>query len=177
MAEPARHTPALRLRWERRPTLVRLRVALAAADAARQCLELAAPLQARAAGDCLSLWLGPDQWLLLQERAPADALLARIGATLADLRHHAVDVSAAMQCVQLDGGAARTLLAMGSGVDWSPRGMRPGGCVRTRFARLAVVVHCTGEQAFDLYFDRSYRAYLDEWLRRAAGDPLIAAQA
>ena len=174
MAEPAMHTPSLRLQWQRRATLVRLRVALSAADAARQRLDLAAPLEARRAGDCLSLWLGPDQWLLRQEHAPADALCARIGARLAGLRHHAVDVSAAMQCVQLGGNAARTLLAMGSGIDCSPRGMRPGSCVRTRFARLAVVMHCTGEQAFDLYFDHSFRAYLDEWLRRAADDPLIA---
>ena len=167
--------PALRLRWERHPVLLRLRVALVAAEAARQSLGLAPPLQALRGSSHTSLWLGPDQWLLLGEAASADELLTHVGARLGELRHLVVNVSAALLRVRISGAAARTLLAMGSGIDCSARALQPGSCVRTRFARLAIVIHCTGEDDFDLYVDRSCRAYLESWLQRAAGDPLLAA--
>jgi sarcosine oxidase subunit gamma len=167
---------AVRLRWEPATTLLRLRVALPAAEQAQQRLGLAAALQARGGVEFTSLWLGPDQWLLLSAGADAAALRAQVGACLGELRHHVVDASAALQRVRVEGSAARALLAMGTGSDCGPRALRPGGCVRTRFARLALVVHCVAEQEFDLYVDRSYRAYLEEWLQRAAGDPLLAAR-
>jgi sarcosine oxidase subunit gamma len=151
---------------------LRLRVAMALAGEAMRRLVLPEALQARTAGDVTSLWLGPDQWLLVSDRLTADELAERCSRALQSLRHHAVDTSAALGCAALRGAAARALLAMGSGVDWS----RAGACVRTRFAGVPLVVHQNAEHVFDLYYDRSHRHYLERWFAHALTDPLISRQ-
>lgn len=151
---------------------LRLRVAMALAGEAMRRLMLPDALQARKAGEITSLWLGPDQWLLVSDRTTADQLAERCSSLLGPLRHHVVDTSAALGCAALRGAAARTLLAMGSGIDWS----RAGACVRTRFAGVPLVVHEHAEHAFDLYYDRSYRHYLERWFAHALTDPLISRQ-
>jgi sarcosine oxidase subunit gamma len=151
---------------------LRLRVAMAAAAEAMQRLALPDALEARKAGEITSLWLGPDQWLLVSDQVTADQLAEHCSSALGTLRYHAVEVSAALGCATVRGTAARALLAMGSGVDWD----RAGACVRTRFAAIPLVVHRHAEHAFDLYYDRSYRHYLERWFAHALKDPLISRQ-
>ena len=97
-------------------------------------------------------------------------MIDRIERSLAETVHHATDASDALACFVISGRDARGLLAMGSGVDFDPRAFAPGHCVRTRFARIAVVVHCVGVDRFELIFDRSVAHYLEQWLRRAMED-------
>lgn len=156
---------------------LRLRVAMAAAREAMLRLALADALQARKVGEISSLWLGPDQWLLVSDRATPGQLVERCSNVLGALRHHAVDVSAALGCATLRGAQAHALLAMGSGIDWN----RAGACVRTRFAAIPVIVHRHAESVFDghgfdLYYDCSYRHYLECWFAHALTDPLISRQ-
>ena len=147
---------------------------MAEVEEAVESLELAAPLHARSATDgCVSLWLGPDQWLVVSDRLDASAMLGRCAAALGNRLHLAVDVSAAWHCTSLEGARVRDLLAMGAGLDWSSRAMPAGRCVRTRFARIAAVLHAVGSQRFDVYVDRSHRDYLDRWLDHAIQDPLL----
>jgi sarcosine oxidase subunit gamma len=151
---------------------VRLRVAMAAVTEATGRLDLPGTLQARTAGEVTSLWLGPDQWLLTSDAVPADELVALCSRALGSLRHHAVDVSAAFGCASVRGTNARALLAMGSGADWSANWQ----CARTRFASIPIVAHAHAENVFELYYDRSYRHYLDRWFAHALTDPLVAEQ-
>jgi heterotetrameric sarcosine oxidase gamma subunit len=145
---------------------VRLRMAMPAASVIPRGA-LAEPLQAQTDRDVTSLWIGPDQWLLISDRLPADALLARCASQLGNLLHHAVDVSASLNCAHVNGPSVRALLRMGSGITWSDQ------CARTRFASIPVIAHRLAEDAFDLYYDRSYRYHLERWFDHAVRDPLL----
>jgi sarcosine oxidase, subunit gamma len=154
---------------------VRLRVALAAAARAAAQLDLPTAPATAAFGDTDRLWIAPDQWLLTSEVHAAADLLRECERALGALRHHVVDASAALERLFVSGPRARALLAMGSGVDFEPRRFPVGTCARTRFARIAVIVVGREPDRFELIVDRSYHAYLQRWLVRAASDPLLAA--
>ena len=152
--------------------LVRLRVppdrATEAAAVARLPL---APLTVDE-GEPAALWVGPDQWLIVSQSRPAERVLADLAARLDGILHLASDASDALALLTVEGAGARGLLAMLSGIDYDPGQFRPGRCVRTRMAKVAVVVRAVEEDRFELYVDRSVAAYLEGWLRHAARDPL-----
>jgi sarcosine oxidase subunit gamma len=153
--------------------IVRLRVPFGSRQHAAAALDLAAPLTARVAGDITSLWIAPDQWLLVSDAIEAPAIVERCASALAGQLHLAVDFTSALRCALLEGAPVRELLAMGSGLDWSVTSLPPGRCVRTRFARIALVAHAVGTARFDLYLDGSHRDYLDRWFAHAVRDPLL----
>ena len=157
-----------------RPAIVRLRVATEAAAKAADALSLPVQACTAALGDPDRLWLGPDQWLLVSRTRTADQLIDACTERLDAIRHHAVDSSAALERHVVSGRRARALLAMGCAIDFDAAGFAVGRCVRTRFARIAVVILAREPDEFELLYDRSYREYLWQWLTRAAGDPLLA---
>ncbi|HEX7011528.1 MAG TPA: sarcosine oxidase subunit gamma family protein [Steroidobacteraceae bacterium] len=145
---------------------VRVRVSMSAVAAIPRGA-LAEALRAQSVNEATSLWLGPDQWLLISDRVSADALIAHCANELGKFLHYAVDVSASLACAHVSGPSALALLRMGSGVQWSEQ------CVRTRFASIPIIAHRLAEDAFDLYYDRSYRYHLDRWFAHAQSDPLL----
>jgi sarcosine oxidase subunit gamma len=167
--------PELELDYGAHPrrAIVRLRVPVAYGEHAAGALGLAAPLTARVAGDVTSLWVAPDQWLLVSDRIAPSPIVEHCAHALAGRLHLAVDATSALHCAAVEGARVRALLAMGSGLDWSPAGLPAGRCVRTRFARIAIVAHAVGDSRFDLYLDGSHRAYLDRWFAHAVRDPLL----
>jgi len=116
-----------------------------------------------------ALCLGPGEWFLLSFEQPAQQLLAALA------RPHPsavlVDLTAALATFELSGSSTRDLLAMGCGLDLHPSSFPPGRCARTRFAQIALIVHCRGATRFELHVGRSYAGYLEEWLRDAALNP------
>lgn len=149
-----------------RRTKVRLRIGMSAAnEAARHGLP--GMLEARTTAEVTALSLGPDQWLLLSDQHSAEKLIAMCANELATVTHHAVDVSAALNCAMVQGESAPVLLSMGAGIDWSAQ------CTRTRFAAVPVVAHRHADTSFDLYYDRSLRDYLGQWMTHALRDPLL----
>lgn len=157
-------------------SLVRLRVTLSGAEAAAQRLELP-PAGAWSGADPQALWVGPDQWLLVSRRQTPDALIEHCGQALEGVLHHAVDSSDALHCLAVEGVGARTLLAMGSGVDFDAGRFKAGQCARTRLAKVAVLIAALEGERFELYADRSVGAYLTNWLHQAGRDPLVGAAA
>lgn len=153
---------------------LRLRVAMSAAAQAAQLLDLPAALQTRVSGDTAALWLGPDQWLMVSDRVPAAAVAEKCAGVLDGLSYHTAEVTAALACARVQGAAVRELLTMGSGIDWEISRVPVAQCRRTRFARIPIVVHAVAADAFELYYDRSYRHYLECWFAHATSDPLIA---
>jgi sarcosine oxidase subunit gamma len=155
--------------------LVRLRVPLdyaaRAAAVARLPLE---PLTVDE-GEPAALWVGPDQWLIVSGSRPADAVLEDLAARLDGILHHASDASDALALITLEGTAARRVLAMLSGIDYDPASFPPGRCVRTRMAKVAVLVRAVGADRFELFVDRSVADYLEGWLHHAARDPILCA--
>lgn len=101
------------------------------------------------------LWLGPDEWLVVGGRErdfPAAA---------------AVDVSANRVCLELSGRGARDVLAQGCSLDLRPRSFGPGRCAQTLLARVEVILHCTGDDAFRILVRPSFAPYLRAWLEDA----------
>lgn len=147
-------------------TKVRLRIGMSAVnETARHGLP--GMLEAKTTGEVTALTLGPDQWLLLSDQLSAQKLIAMCANELGTVRHHAVDVSAALNCASVQGERAPVLLSMGAGIDWSAQ------CTRTRFAAVPVVAHRHADTSFDLYYDRSLRDYLGQWVSHALRDPLF----
>jgi len=153
--------------------LVRLRVPLAEAAHAAAALELPTEPLHWSGSDPVALWMSPDQWLLVGERYSAERVLELCRARLGDLLYSATDASDALSCVRVAGSRARALLAMGSGVDFDPSVLTPGRCLRTRFAKVAVVLRVLPEDEFELFVDRSVAHYVEQWLQRAARDPVF----
>ena len=152
-------------------SIVNLRVRPQAADAASKALELPPALQWRA-GDPAAHWLGPDQWLLTSDTQAAEDIRCHIDRTLSGQLHAATDISSANVCFALKGPAARTVLAMGCGIDMHQGEFTPGQCVRTRLANVQLLIVAVEEIRFDLYLDRSHALYLADWLAQAGEDPL-----
>jgi len=148
-------------------SIVSLKVSSKSIDSAIDGFQLAAPLSANGS-DPRSLWIGPDRWLLVSSTMSADLLVKRCEETLADVLHNAVDNSAGLAVFRIAGPGARDLLASGCGLDFRDEKFPVGNCCRTRFAQIAAVIVAEGPEQFDIYVDRSYEKYLDDWLRDSA---------
>ncbi len=145
-------------------SIVSLNVSRKFCDIARERLALASPLSATES-EPKCLWLGPDRWLFVSDSITADSLVKKCQETLADVLHNAVDNSAGLAVFRIVGPGARDLLASGCGLDFRTEKFPVGYCCRTRFAQIAAVITTEGPEQFDIYVDRSYEAYLGEWLR------------
>lgn len=153
-------------------SIVRLRVRPDGAGAASEAMQL--PQQAsQSLDENPSIhWLGPDQWLLTSESKTVMEIFAGIDNALSGQLYAATDMSSGLVCLSLGGPAARTVLAMGCGIDMHPDSFTKGQCVRTRLAQVAVFIVATGDFDFDLYIDQGYAHYLEEWLSAAGEDPI-----
>lgn len=145
-------------------SVVSLRVARTSADTARRSLQLAPPLTAMENGAVVSLWLGPDRWLLVSEGVPADRIVARCEEALAGTVRSAVDQSAAFAVFRLTGSRMRSVLAAGCGVDLRPHFFAAGAVCRCRLALVAAVLVAVDADAIEVYVDRSHGDYLRKWL-------------
>ncbi len=109
--------------------------------------------------------LRPRDWLIVMEdpegRAGAVAVEAR-----ARLAGHAaaIDQSHGRVVLGLAGEGSRDLLQQGLNVDLHPSEFPAGSLAQTGLAGIAVMVHCTSAECFDLYVARSFAASLAAWL-------------
>ena len=149
-------------------SIVALKVSSKSLESACNKLKLASP-SSISGSDPRSLWLGPDRWLLVSNSASADSLIEKCEDTLSDVLHNAVDNSAGLAVFRIVGPGARDLLAAGCGIDFRVEKFPVGNCCRTRFAQIAAVIAAEDPEHFDIYVDRSYEAYLGEWLRDTSG--------
>jgi sarcosine oxidase subunit gamma len=153
-------------------SMVRLRVRPQDADAAGKVLQLPRALQLRGE-DPAVCWLGPDQWLFTSDSKTGKDIIGQIDSKLAGQLHAAIDISSNKACFALRGPAARTMLAMGCGIDLHPSAFTTGQCVSTHFANVQLVIVAVLDNHFDLYLDRSYARYLSDWLVNSGEDPIL----
>ena len=153
-------------------TMVLLRVRENAALAATASLSL--PGQAlHWSGEYPAIhWLGPDQWLFTSDIEGAANIIARIDKAISNQLYAAIDMSSSYACFSLSGPAARTVLAMGCGIDLDTSAFKPGHCTRTHFANVSLFIVAVQESRFNLYIDRSLASYLRNWLVDSAQDPI-----
>lgn len=148
-------------------SIVALKVSRKSLESARNRLQLASPTSA-SGSDPRSLWLGPDRWLLVSNSTAPDVIVGNCKETLAEILHNAVDYSAGLVVLRVVGANARQLLATGSGLDFRPENFPIRTCCRTRLAQVAAVIVAEAPEQFDIYIDRSYGTYLNDWLTEAS---------
>jgi sarcosine oxidase subunit gamma len=157
-------------------SIIRLRVRLDIAHTAASAMQLPQRALQSSSGNPNAHWLGPDQWLLTSENTSVADILINIDEALSGQLYSATDLTCALNCLSLTGPTARTVLAMGCGIDMHPDSFPAGRCVRTRFAQVPVLIAARGDSHFDLYVDRSYAQYLFEWIESAGEDPMTCSR-
>lgn len=148
---------------------ISLRAPTGSLDALSKALGLTLPQKAKSSvskGSRTALWLGPDEWLVIDEGAN-DPLEACAGVT--EL-HSAVGVSHRNMAIAVTGPGAENTLSAGCPQDLSLAVFPVGACSRTILGKVEVVILRTGEDSFRVECWRSFSDYVFAFLTDAARD-------
>lgn len=165
------------------PTGIRRRFSLRASagslEAVGVALGFALPTRPKtsAVGEGIAaLWLGPDEWLLLDDRAiPEDeGAPGTMSAALADVPGiSVVEVSHRNAGIAVEGRAAEAIVAAGCPQDLRLRSFPVGAASRTVLSKAEIVLWRTGEERFEIECWRSFADYVWAFLEEAARAPAI----
>jgi sarcosine oxidase, subunit gamma len=117
-----------------------------------------------------TLWLGPDEYLLLDfaAGASAQATLTGFESALAGVPHSLVDISHRQFAFEVNGPHAATILNGACPLDLDLREFPIGMCTRTVLAKADIVLWRTAQTAFHLEVWRSFAGYVSGVLREIA---------
>jgi sarcosine oxidase, subunit gamma len=153
------------------PTQVNVRAAGDVRSRVGHALGLALPVEPNtvaSSGERSILWLGPDEWLVIDQPGMAGEIEATVRAAFAPNWGSVVDVSANRVIFELSGPHARNVLAHGCSLDLHPRGFGPGMCAQTLLAKTTVILWQTDDApTFRIFVRASYVAHLTRWLEDA----------
>ncbi|MGB6119389.1 MAG: sarcosine oxidase subunit gamma [Mesorhizobium sp.] len=121
------------------------------------------------AGTRAALWLGPDEWLVIDLEG-GDLIAACAGVRQL---HSAVDVSHRNTAILVEGAGAGATLAAGCPQNLSLAAFPVGACSRTVLGKIEVVIWRTGAQAFRVECWRSFSTYAFDFLEEAAPDAAL----
>ncbi|MFS8049963.1 sarcosine oxidase subunit gamma [Rhizobium sp. BR 314] len=113
-----------------------------------------------------ALWIGPDEWLVIDENG-ADLVSA---AASSGVLHSATDVSHRNTAVIVSGPGAEATLAGGCPQDVSLGAFPVGACSRTLLGKAEVVILRLDDQTFRVEVWRSFSDYAFGLLSEAAED-------
>jgi sarcosine oxidase subunit gamma len=124
-------------------------------------------------GERATLWLGPDEYLLLDLAAGAEpdgalATAAFIETALRETPHALVDVSHRQFALEVSGLHAEVILRGGCPLDLDISDFPVGMCTRTVFAKADIVLWRTRSDAFYLEVWRSFAGYVGGLLQEIA---------
>ena len=119
-------------------------------------------------GPRATLWLGPDEWLVLGPPGAGANIIGELGAALEGSHRSIVDVSANRVALELSGPRAKEVLSKGCAIDLHPRVWRPGMCAQTMLARTQVILHERSDST-GILVRPSFADYLIDWLFDASG--------
>ena len=123
---------------------------------------------AKHAGEQASLWLGPDEWLLLAlGEANPEGLFDAMEAALGRLPHSLVDVSHRQIGIDVSGPGAAPLINAGCPLDLDLKAFPAGTSTRTVLAKADITLWRQAEDRFRIEVTRSFAPYLLEFLKRA----------
>lgn len=126
-----------------------------------------APKTSASSGSRTALWLGPDEWLVIDEGQEGGLMQA---AAASGAVHSATDVSHRNTAILIDGPGAAAALNGGCPLDLSLKAFPVAACARTLFGKIEVVLLRTGNENFRLECWRSFSDYAFGLLREAAQD-------
>jgi sarcosine oxidase subunit gamma len=151
---------------------VSLRVASGDVAALSRALGLELPVRPKTSastGGRTALWLGPDEWLVIDEgEGGLMAACAESGAL-----HSAVDVSHRNTAILVEGPGASATINTGCPLDLSSKAFPVGACTRTLFGKVEIVLLRTGEEAFRVEVWRSFSEYAFGLLSEGATDAVL----
>ena len=146
-----------------------LRARGAAVEALSKALGLALPTRAKTSTSSRTrhaLWLGPDEWLVVDEGG-ADLATA---AAAAEALCSAVDVSHRNTAIVVAGEGAEATLSAGCPQDLSAEVFPAGACSRTLLGKIEVVIWRRDAATFHVECWRSFAGYAFDFLEEAARD-------
>lgn len=131
------------------------------------------PKTSSSANGRTALWLGPDEWLVVDESdaGAAGGLLQALKASGA--LHSATDVSHRNTAILVSGPGAVTAINTGCAQDLSLPVFPVGGCARTLFGKVEVVLYRIAEDAFRMEVWRSFSTYAFGLLVEGAKDAAL----
>ena len=116
-----------------------------------------------------ALWLGPDEWLIIDEKNPEDGLMPRS----ANNEFSATDISHRNVAYIVTGPGAANTLNAGCPRDLSKKAFPIGTASRTIFGKAEIVLFRQNSNKFRLECWRSYSPYVWALLVDAAKDAHI----
>jgi sarcosine oxidase subunit gamma len=117
-----------------------------------------------------TLWLGPDEYLLLDFADGANDAASAIEQSLRDLPHALVDISHRQIALKIFGPHAEAILSGACPLDLSISKFPVGMCTRTVFAKADIVLWRTSADAFHLEVWRSFTAYVTGLLQEIGAE-------
>jgi sarcosine oxidase, subunit gamma len=116
-----------------------------------------------------ALWLGPDEWLMIDEGESGLMTAAANSGAL----HSAADVSHRNTAILVSGPGAAAAINSGCPQDLSLEAFPVGACSRTLFGKVEVVLLRTGDDAFRMEVWRSFSDYAFGLLAEGARDAAL----
>lgn len=110
-----------------------------------------------------ALWMGPNEWMVVEPAATSADLDAVKGAAAV----LAVEVGDGRYALDIDGPAARDFLSQAISIDLHPRVFPVDRTAMTLFAQIPVVIDHVAPDRFRLWFDVSLRDYVRKWCDEA----------
>jgi len=110
-----------------------------------------------------TLWLGPDEWMILPEHGRGVEAAEALRAVLSGSHHQLVDVSDYYTEIGVSGSRARDLLGKVTTLDMHPRGFEPGAVKGSMFGRVPALLRLapdTVPEEFALTIRWSHADYL-----------------
>jgi sarcosine oxidase subunit gamma len=142
------------------------------AGAVRAVLGCALPVAANtwnAGNDCATLWLCPDEWLVVAPDGRNETLCAALRAGLRGIHHSVTDLSANRTIIEVSGEHARLVLAKGCPLDLHGSAFGPPQCAQTLLAKAQMILQCVDARpTFRIFVRISFAPYVAEWLTDAA---------
>jgi len=126
-------------------------------------------------GSRAALWLGPDEYLLIDTAAPeattpGTTTLEALELALGDIPHALVDVSHRHLALQLIGPHVTTILNGACPLDLDLSAFPVGMCTRTMFAKADIVLWRTAPSVFHVDVWRSFAGYVTGLMSEIASE-------
>ncbi|MGH7006530.1 MAG: sarcosine oxidase subunit gamma [Alphaproteobacteria bacterium] len=151
---------------------VSLRARTDAVAALSKALGLPLPLRPKTSavkGERSALWIGPDEWLLID--AADGSLVADIAK--AKVLHSAVDVSHRNVGIVVSGKGADAVVNGGCPQDLSLKAFPVGAASRTVLGKIEIVLWRAAEDVFRIECWRSFADYAHAFLQESARDVAV----
>jgi sarcosine oxidase, subunit gamma len=115
-----------------------------------------------------ALWLGPDEWLVIDSAKNPAAELAKVKSL-----HSAVDISHRNTAITVSGASAEATLSAGCPQNLSLKAFPVEACSRTVLGKVEIVLLRTGAQTFRVECWRSFSDYVTTYLSEAARGAVV----